>query len=125
MHCFEKGSRFKGMVHMITMLVPIVAIIAGEYTEQPETTHNFLCTQKNTFFFLLKYKVRVQRGAQSVQVTCAIRSSKVPNWVHLRCHICQVSSQIGQERCLIYPARCLIIPAMYPIGPSEVPNRSI
>ena len=38
------------MVHMITILVPIVAIIAGEYTEQPETTHNFLCTQKNTFF---------------------------------------------------------------------------
>ena len=53
------------MDDMITLLVPIVAIGDGGYYEYPESTETFLFTQKMTFISI-KYKVRVQQGAQTV-----------------------------------------------------------
>ena len=39
----------RGMVHMITMLVPIDVFGAGEYDRHPETTHTSSLIQKNLF----------------------------------------------------------------------------
>ena len=55
----------KGMVHMITIFVPIVVIGAGDYCGDPETTNIPSLPSKN--YSYPHKKLHVQQGAQSVQ----------------------------------------------------------
>ena len=59
------------MDHMNTMLFPIDVFVYWEYYKHRETSHTSLF--KQIYYFLrLKNMVRVQQGAQSVQLRCPI-----------------------------------------------------